>query len=237
MTAIHLRVALACFVIGVGLTVLFSNLYEEPAEIPAAMIDDRTVSRTGVLTVNWTPTAKNCKVDVLHTNGKIRTVDFCNYRFPGFYDKQIVLRDGRQEITRQYGGTIYTLQDVTLVDLTGDGRTEALVSIEDFSGAGSSGVSNYYYVYAIRSGRLRLLWRVTTGSEGLAGLKNFKSERGNLVFEVFGDSTLVGCEIMGGGRGGECCPEEFSRITVRWMGGRFRQINVKVLPLGADERR
>lgn len=236
MTAIHLRVALVCFVVGVGISALYSMLQRNPEAIHPLIIRDNTVSKADIGTVELASTAHHCKTDLPDVNGKVRGIDFCNFRFPGFSDKQIVLKDGRQEITREYGGTIYTLHDSSLVDLTGDGRKEALVTIEDFSGAGSSGVSYYYYVYTLESGRLLLLWRVTTGSEGLAGLKNFKLDGKNLVFEVFGNSSLVGNEIVGGGRGGECCPEEFSRITVRWIRGRFRQSSVEVLPLGADER-
>ena len=237
MTATHLHVALGCFVVGVGISALYSTLQINLEAIHPVMIRDSAVSTPPVRTVEWTPTSNHCRKDLPNTNGKIRRVDFCNFRFPGFYDKQIALKDGRQEITRDYGGTIYTLHDSWLIDLTGDGREEALVSIEDYSGAGSSGVSYNYYVYTMQSGRLLLLWRVTTGSEGLAGLKDFRLDGKNLVFEVFGDSSLIGREITGGGRGGECCPEEFSRITIAWKRGRFRQINVQVLPLTGDERR
>jgi hypothetical protein len=164
-------------------------------------------------------------------DSQIRKVDFGNFRFPGFYDKRIHLQNGIQEITRECGGTIYTLQDVLYVDFTGDGREEALVSVEDFSGCGSSGVSYNYYVYTIKSGHPFLLWRLATGSQGLAGLKDFKLEGEELIFDVFGDSRIVGNEIVGGGAGGECCPEHFSRIRVAWNGETFRQFSVRVFPL------
>lgn len=165
------------------------------------------------------------------SKSQIRKVDFGNFRFPGFYDKQISLREGIQEITRVCGGTLYTLRDVLYVDFTGDGKEEVLVPIADFSGCGSSGVSYSYYVYTIRSGQPFLLWRLATGSQGLAGLKDFKLEGKELVFEVFGDSKIFGKEIVGGDSGGECCPEHFSQIRVAWTGKTFHQTRVKVFPL------
>ena len=234
--AIQCCASLVTFAIGICISVLCSALKGPSVEIHPVSIE-RPTTKPDLLSVDWASPSKICNVDLVNSNGQIRSVDFCNFRFPGFYDKQIALKDGRQEITREIGGTIYTFHDVLLVDFTGDGRKEALVSIEDFSGAGSSGVSYNYYVYTMRSGRLFLLWRVTTGSEGLAGLKDFKLDGKNLVFEVFGNSSIVGRHIIGGGLGGECCPDEFSRITVAWTRGRFRQVRVEVFPLIGEKRR
>lgn len=162
---------------------------------------------------------------------QISSVDFRNFGFPGFHDKRITLKDGKQEITRECGGTIYTLKDVLYVDFTRDGNEEALVPIEDFSGCGSSCVSQNYYIYTLRKGRPYLLWRLATGCQGLGGLKDFKLEAKELVFDVFGESKIVGRDIIGGDSRGECCPKHFTRIRVAWCNRRFRQISAKVFDL------
>lgn len=218
--ATFLFAAIFTFLLGIFAVSIRNALFNSPGEgdISAVMIPAEVY-----------PTLE--KSDYFHQpNSQIRKVDFGNFRFPGFYDKEIRLRNGKLEIARVCGGTIYTLQDVLYVDFTGDGEEEALVPVEDFSGCGSSGVSYNYYVYTIRTGRPFLLWQLATGSQGLAGLKDFKLEGKELVFDVFGDSRIVGKEIVGGCAGGECCPEHFSRIRVAWNGRTFRQISVKVFP-------
>jgi hypothetical protein len=208
------------FLLGIFAVSIRSALFGGNSNISAVSISEEVKHPTLVKSDYFT-----------QNNSQIRTVDFRNFRFPGFYDKEIRLNNGKQEITRRCGGTIYTFQEVLYVDFTGDGGEEALVSVEDFSGCGSSGVSYNYYVYTIRSGHPFLLWRLATGSEGLGGLKNFRLEGKELVFDVFGDSSIVGREILGGGSGGECCPEQFSRIRVAWNRRTFRQISVKVFPI------
>jgi len=227
---LHVCAATVSFAIGICVWALCSTVLRSSREIHPLVIDNSTVRLPVPVNAEPVTSSTICKIDLLDAKGWVRTVDFCNFRFTGFYDKQILLKDGEQEITREFGFTNYSLQDVLLVDLTGDGRKEALVTVQDHSGNGSSGVSSLYYVYTIRSGRLFLLWRVMTGSEGFAGLKKFELQGRELVFEVFGEARIVGREFVAEYRGPECCPEHFSRIRVAWNGRRFRQVEVKVFP-------
>jgi hypothetical protein len=172
------------------------------------------------------------QVAAIESKSRIRKIDFRNFTFPGFQDKRIILKNGKQEITRECGGTIYSLGDIDYVDLTGDGREEALVAVEDFSGCGSSCVSYGYYVYTMRNNRLQLLWKYSTGCEAEGGLKDFHLEGRGLVFELFGKYRIIGARTKAAGEnhGGDCCPKYYSRIRVAWDGHRFRQRSVKFFP-------
>ena len=172
------------------------------------------------------------QVSSAQSKSQIRKIDFRNFTFPGFQDRRIILKSGKQEITRECGGTIYTLGDIAYVDLTGDRKEEALVEVEDFSGCGSSCVSYGYYVYATKNNRPHLLWRYSTGCEGEGGLMDFRLEGMELVFELFGKHKIVGSrtKAAGGNYGGDCCPKTYSRIRVAWDGHRFRQRSIRFFP-------
>ena len=173
-----------------------------------------------------------CGSDVI-ARSVIRRIDFNNFTFHQFWGRRpIKLKDGKLEFDSQGCHTEYTLKGVTYLDLTGDHTEEALVHIEDFTACGSSGVSDYYYIYTAQNRRLRPLWRFGTGSEGLAGLKDFKLAGRLLVFELFGKYHIVGSKYVDVGKQaiGECCPDHYSRVTVFWDGKRFRQRSAKILP-------
>lgn len=163
----------------------------------------------------------------------IRSIDFQNFTFHQFWGhRPIKLKDGKLEFESKGCHTEYKLRGVNYVDLTGDRSEEALVHIQDFTACGSSGVSDYYYIYAIQNRKPRLLWRFGTGSEGVAGLKDFEMSGRVLVFELFGKYRIVGPKFIAAGEQaiGECCPEHYSRVTVSWDGRRFRQRSMKIFP-------
>ena len=160
----------------------------------------------------------------------IHSVDFNNFTFHQFWGgRAIKLRNGKLEFESQGCHTEINLKGVTYLDLTGDRTEEALVHLEDFTACGSSGVSDYYYIYTAQNRRPRLLWRFATGSEGLAGLKDFKLAGRVLVFELFGKYRIVGSKYVDAGKQAiaECCPNHYSRVTVSWDGKRFRERSVK----------
>jgi hypothetical protein len=164
---------------------------------------------------------------------RIRGIDFNNFTFHQFWGRRpIKLKNGSLEFESKGCHTEYKLKGVNYVDLDGDRTEEALVHIQDFTACGSSGLSDYYYIYTIRNGRPHSLWRFGTGSEGLAGLKDFKLAGRVLVFELFGKYRIVGSKYIDAGEQaiGECCPAHHSRITVSWDGKRFRQRSLRIFP-------
>jgi hypothetical protein len=173
------------------------------------------------------------QVAALKPKSQIRTVDFSNFTYPQFWGRKLIgLKNGRLEFESEGCHTEYKLNGVNYVDLTGDRKEEALVHVEDFTACGSSGVSDYYYVYTMRNDRPRLLWRFGSGSEGTAGLKSFNLEGHELVFELFGKYWIAGSRFIPLGEDsiGECCPTHYSRIRVAWDGRRFRQRSIEIFP-------
>ena len=159
----------------------------------------------------------------------LRGIDFRNFRYPGFWSGSIRLRDGQLERESAHCLSKYSLDEVTYRDLTGDGQEEALVRLSDFTACGSSGVSHYFYIYTLRYGRLRLLWRFSTGSEGICGLRKFELQKKELLFELYGQCHIRGIKFGGGGV--ECCPTEYTRVRVAWSRHKFRQKSAKVFPV------
>jgi hypothetical protein len=165
-------------------------------------------------------------------NGSIQRVDFANFTHHQFWGRRpIKLKQGKMEFESDGCRTEYKLKKISYVDLTRDRIEEALVHIEDYTACGSSGVSDNYYIYTLRRGRPYLLWRFGTGSEGVAGLKDFKLAGRMLVFELFGKYRIKGAKFVEAGEEaiGECCPTHYSRIGVAWDGMRFRQRSMKIL--------
>ena len=163
----------------------------------------------------------------------IRSVDFANFTHHQFWGRRpIKLKQGKMEFEADGCRTEYKLRYVKYIDLTGDQSEEALVHVQDFTACGSSGLSDNYYVYTWRNTGPRLLWRFGTGSEGVAGLKDFKLAGRVLVFELFGKYRIKGAKFVEAGKEaiGECCPTHYSRIRIAWDGARFRQTTMEVLP-------
>jgi hypothetical protein len=175
------------------------------------------------------------QIIVAQTRSHARAVDFQNFTYPGIWLKHSFhLRDGKAEARTKFCDTQYTFQNVRYLDLTGDRREEALVTIQDWTACGSSGVSQYYYTYSLQGNRPRLLWRFATGSESSAGLKDFQLKRRTLVFEVYGDYRIAGSKPTSVSSPKlccpDCCPEKYTRLLVSWNGRRFVQIKRDVYP-------
>lgn len=171
------------------------------------------------------------QVIAVQAKSQIRKVDFRNFSFPGLWEKHINLRDGKLEvISPSEGCNSYTLKSVDYADLTGDGKEEALIHMDNFSGCGSAGYIDYYYIYTLRNNRPRLLWKYSTGNDAQGGLKTFSLNGRELVFELFGKSRIVGTKTKDLDETERCCPRQYSRIRVAWDGRRFRQRGVEYFP-------
>ena len=178
-----------------------------------------------------------CQAASAKSTSRIRGIDFSNFTYQQFWGRRpIKLKQGKQEFESEGCHTEYKLKGVNYIDLTGDGKEEALVHLEDFTACGSSGVSDNYYIYTIRNGRPRLLWRFGTGGYADAGLKDFKLSGRVLVFDLFGKYEIVGPKFVSLGEDSisKWNPKHYSRIRVSWDGNRFRQRSLKILPFPYD---
>jgi hypothetical protein len=169
------------------------------------------------------------------TRSHSRGFDFRNFTYPGIWLKRSFhLKDGKAEAKSERCDTEYTFRNVQYIDLTGDQKEEALVTIQDWTACGSSGVSQYYYIYSLTGNRPHLLWKFATGSESSAGLKDFHLKGRTLVFEVYGNYRIAGpipkVVIFPKICCPDCCPEKYTRLFVAWNGRRFIQTKRAVFP-------
>nr|MBA3770861.1 hypothetical protein [Blastocatellia bacterium] len=108
-------------------------------------------------------------------------------------------------------------------DVTGDGTDEAIVILKVETGGAA--IPQIAYVFAWENGAPGLLWPFRTGDRADGGLKDVRSENGELVVELFGqDRFLLGQTETGKITGDEeqlCCPTFFTRSFYKWNGTAF----------------
>ena len=128
---------------------------------------------------------------------EFKGVDFKNFTYPSSFERSSIrLKDGKYENPRPEfgGGDNFELSGVDFVDLTGDGKKEAVVQIFWVScGASCDGGSNLLYVYSIRRNKLTLFWRIETGSTGYGGgLKSLIIKGRAITLELFNNCRFKG---------------------------------------------
>jgi hypothetical protein len=170
-----------------------------------------------------------------------KNIDFKNFSYPtNFRKASIRLKDGSYEYPnrRGGGGDTFDLVDVDYVDLTGDGKKEAVVRLDWVSCGGScDGGSDLFYFYSIKHGRPVLLSRIEMGSLGYyCGLKAFTLSKTNLTLETF-RSCRFNCLSFKGAHdadetGGKFLTNRFTQFILRFNGRRFvlRKRNVFPYP-------
>lgn len=122
--------------------------------------------------------------------------------------------------TRRIGMSYVTTK---YMDVTGDGHDEAFVILKvETTG---NAIPQLVYVYEWKDGKPELIWNFRTGDRADGGLKDLRSENGELVVELYGqDRFLLGETETGKITGDEeqlCCPTHFTRTRYRWNGKNF----------------
>jgi hypothetical protein len=105
----------------------------------------------------------------------------------------------------------FTLQSVDYVDVTGDGKEDAIVVLLYRTGGTQN--THYVYIYSFIDGRPKLLAYCHTGDRAYSGLYKVYGERGNLVVELLDPDK----------RSGDCCSSGFVRVRYRWNEGKFEE--------------
>jgi len=158
-----------------------------------------------------------------------RRVDFKNFTYPWYpsflksRSREVTLKDGKLEIDgdRQsgIGNLSLELDDVSYVNLRGEGKEDAIVTV-----GGITGVNRFVgavFVYAIENETPKLLWQHETGDRAEGGLRRIAIENGILTLEEY---------VRSEGDGGLCCPKKFIRSNYKWDGNRFEKIKSEMFP-------
>jgi len=122
--------------------------------------------------------------------------------------------------------------EVKYIDFTEDGEDEAFVNLREFGGSGSSYCNQHYYIYTMRNKRPYLLWKLSTGSKAIGGLKDFRLKNKEFIIELYGKCKIVGTELKvneGEEFTSECCHKEYTVFRFGWNGHKLVQKEVNVL--------
>jgi hypothetical protein len=128
---------------------------------------------------------------------EFKEIDFKNFTYPSSFENgQIKLKDGSYEYPRPEGGggDDFELSGVDFVDLTGDGKKEAVVQLFWLSCGGScDGGVHLFYVYSIRRNKPELFWRIESGSTAYGcGLKFLAVNGRKINLELFNNCRYKG---------------------------------------------
>lgn len=109
------------------------------------------------------------------------------------------------------------------LDVTGDGQDEAVVVLKVETGGAA--IPQLVYVFTWKDDAPELIWPFRTGDRADGGLKDIRSEHGEMVVELYGqDRFLLGQTETSKITGDEeqlCCPTFFTRTYYRWNGNAF----------------
>lgn len=125
-----------------------------------------------------------------------------------------------QRAKRRIGMSYVTTK---FLDITGDSQDEALVVLKvETTG---SAIPQLVYVFTWKDDHPEVIWPFRTGDRADGGLKDLRSESGELIVELYGqDRFLLGQTETGKVTGDEeqlCCPTHFTRSRYRWNGKSF----------------
>jgi hypothetical protein len=194
------------------------------------------------------PTNENSRQLTKKNNGvnqSIRKIDFKNFTYTWFplYAKEkgnvvikrkIVLRNGENELQKfpalQYGGPATELYqeflgNVSYADLTGDGKEEAIVTVEVEL---HRWIHRCIFVYQEKKGKADLLWKYELGKLDFQS-DSFLRWRGH---KVINNDLVIEEYPTGFDEEKNCCPKEYFRKTFSWNGKTFQEKSSEVIPFG-----
>lgn len=179
--------------------------------------------------------AQNQKFKVVPEDFK--QIDLKNYSYPYRFSYgmkiNIALKDGEYEYDIANDRGWFNLEDVYYVDLTDDGKPEAIVILWHVScGASCDGGAGLFYVYTAHQNKLNSLWQYETGSLAYGcGLKSFAVKNRKFTMELFGRCFDNKEESLGTGK---FQVKDITRLTFGFSGGKFVEEGKLIIP--APER-
>ena len=176
------------------------------------------------------------QIELPKTNSPIGKIDFKNLTYPKIWQKGFVkLKNGcvGEDAKNALGGCEFTLGSIDFVDFDGDGIDEALVDIGNFCGAGSSSFSHNLFIYQVVNSKLKMIWKLSTGSESYCGVKDYKLEGNEIKLEVYSD-----CSVKADGNLDDICKGHgdngapyFTKFVFGWLKNKFGVKKQEVFPL------
>lgn len=196
------------------------------------------------------PAMPNLQAEILDDRGKSTTsplgqFDFRNFTYPlprGWQHPdgdEITLENGKlepkfkdiqEEMTpeekaaaraeRRIGMSYVTTK---YIDANNDAADDAVVVLKVETGGAA--VPQLVYIFEWKDGKPELLWNFRTGDRADGGLKDIRTENGEVVVELYGqDRFLLGQSETSKITGDEeqlCCPIYFTRTRYKWNGRVF----------------
>ncbi|MFZ1702122.1 MAG: hypothetical protein WBO10_07340 [Pyrinomonadaceae bacterium] len=154
-------------------------------------------------------------VEIKLTNGRIAPVE------KDVNDKMADEEKADAKTQRRIGMSYVTTK---YLDLTTDGEDEAIVILKVETGG--SAIPQLVYVFTWKDDKPEVIWPFRTGDRADGGLKDIRTENGEVVVELYGqDRFILGQTETGRITGDEeqlCCPIFFTRSTYKWNGNVFQ---------------
>lgn len=175
-------------------------------------------------------------IEIPPTESKVGRIDFFNLAYPRIYEKgRFKLKNGCLYKETTYPGLsveIWTLESIDFVDFDGDGIDEALVGIHEWSGSGSSGTNELFFIFRGDRKNPQMIFKMTTGSRAFCGLKEYELKDKRIYLELFGKCSLKpnGDFDDTGIHKYDYAAEDYTKLVFGWNGRRFGVIDREVLP-------
>ena len=181
------------------------------------------------------PKPPNLQKELLDERGKktdspIGQIDFTNYTYPlprgwQFPDgKDVELINGIQPASKEEKKIGLEYVTTKFLDATGDGQDEAAVILKiDTTG---SAIPQIVYLFAMQNEKPELIWYFRTGDRADGGLKDIRSDAGDVIVELYGQDRYIIGEVdtlkITGDEEQICCPTHYTRSIYKWNGTHFR---------------
>jgi hypothetical protein len=161
-----------------------------------------------------------------------KQIDFKNYAFP-YKDyngkrRNVPLKNGEYEYDFADERGWFTFEDVAYVDMTNDGRSEAIVMLEHVTcGASCDGGAGLFYIFSAQRNKLESLWQYETGSGAYGcGLKSIIVKGGRVNLELFGRCIHGNNPPAGLAK---FLVKDLTRIAFGWNGREFVTTRKKII--------
>ncbi len=167
---------------------------EFPRPTPTIAVNSSANSNSISKTVDASQTIDKKRLEELSIQNEkfeITPTEFKDVDWKNFNFNDIRLKNGEFEIVDEehLGTTTYSLGSVYYVDLFGDSKKEAIVSIGELSCGGScGGYGETIYFYSSQNGKPKLLDKISTGCQSCGcNVKSFKIQDKKIILEQFGN--------------------------------------------------